>query len=499
MRFVADFARARPGIHLISRLEISLHGQTMFMNTKNLSLSLFLSRLGDIGLLSMGAWFQFLATDGQNFSTIVSGSVRVRDAALCGALLLCWHLSIASQGFYSGAQRRLLKPALIASGMASAGLFIVARIGEWAAVDVGEAARFGLCALVMLVGVRLGARALGRRLLGAEQIKSVLIVGGGPRAQSFAESIAGQPEMGFRLLGYVESDPEFNFYDIGGRPCLGGLEDLPHLVATMVVDEVVIALPVKSMYAEIQKAVACLEEQGVTAHLLTDFFPVQLARCEAIEMHGQPVVSLQSAPQTDWRAEIKLAIDVALALIALIVLLPLFAVVALAIRLDSKGPVFFVQQRMGHRKRPFRLYKFRTMVADAEARMAEVEHLNEKDGPVFKARRDPRVTRLGRWLRRTSIDELPQLINVILGDMSLVGPRPLSMRDALGLGEAWQKRRFSVKPGITGLWQISGRSDLSFERWMRLDLEYIDKWSLMLDLQILLRTVPAVLTARGAV
>jgi lipopolysaccharide/colanic/teichoic acid biosynthesis glycosyltransferase len=177
---------------------------------------------------------------------------------------------------------------------------------------------------------------------------------------------------------------------------------------------------------------------------------------------------------------------------------PLLLLVALGIKLDSPGPVFFIQERMGYNKRRFRMIKFRTMSADAEARMKELEHLNETDGPAFKIRHDPRMTRIGRLLRKLSIDELPQLINVLLGDMSLVGPRPLPMRDVHGLEVAWQKRRFSVKPGLTCLWQVSGRSNLSFEQWMQLDLEYIDRWSLALDCKILLKTIPAILSAEGA-
>jgi len=192
-------------------------------------------------------------------------------------------------------------------------------------------------------------------------------------------------------------------------------------------------------------------------------------------------------------------VDVLASTVLVVFLTPLLVLIALAIKFDSKGPVFFLQERMGYNKRRFRMVKFRTMAVDAEARMQEVEHLNEKGGPIFKVCNDPRVTRVGRWLRRTSLDELPQLFNVIPGDMSLVGPRPLSMRDALGLEEAWQKRRFSVKPGLTCLWQVSGRSNLSFEQWMQLDLVYIDRWSLGLDFWILLRTIPAVLTAEGAV
>ena len=182
----------------------------------------------------------------------------------------------------------------------------------------------------------------------------------------------------------------------------------------------------------------------------------------------------------------------------LVLCAPLFAIVAIAIKMDSAGPVFFVQDRVGLNKRRFRMLKFRTMRADAEARMEEVEHLNEQSGPIFKIRNDPRITRVGRWLRKTSVDELPQLVNVALGDMSIVGPRPLSLRDALRMEVAWQKRRFSVKPGLTCLWQVSGRSNLSFEQWMQLDLEYIDHWSLGLDASILIRTIPAIVSARGA-
>ena len=209
-------------------------------------------------------------------------------------------------------------------------------------------------------------------------------------------------------------------------------------------------------------------------------------------------VSLRSTPQFTWRTEAKRIFDLVVASFFLLLCLPLFLLVALAIKLDSEGPICFVQERVGLSKRRFRMIKFRTMTMDAEARMKDLEHLNEKTGPIFKIRNDPRVTRIGKLLRKTSIDELPQLFNVLLGDMSVVGPRPLSVRDALRMEQAWQKRRFSVKPGLTCLWQISGRSNLSFEQWMELDLEYIDRWSLGLDAAILLRTIPAIVLARGA-
>jgi exopolysaccharide biosynthesis polyprenyl glycosylphosphotransferase len=199
-----------------------------------------------------------------------------------------------------------------------------------------------------------------------------------------------------------------------------------------------------------------------------------------------------------WPVVFKRAVDIVVSAILILLLLPLLALTAIAIRLTSKGPAMFVQKRLGLNKRHFGIYKFRTMVIDAEKRQKEIEHLNEVSGPVFKIKNDPRITPLGRLLRKTSIDELPQLFNVLKGDMSLVGPRPLPIRDYQGFNEDWQRRRFSVRPGITCLWQIGGRSSISFEKWMELDLQYIDKWSLALDLEILVKTIPAVLRGSGA-
>lgn len=199
-----------------------------------------------------------------------------------------------------------------------------------------------------------------------------------------------------------------------------------------------------------------------------------------------------------WKIIVKRTFDVIIALALLPLLIPLFLLIAIIIKLDSSGPVFFVQERIGCRRRRFRLYKFRTMVRGAEEMLKDIEHLNEKEWPIFKIKNDPRMTRVGKWLRRTSLDELPQFINVIKGDLSLVGPRPMSVRDVMGLGEDWPERRFSVKPGMTGLWQVSGRSNLSFNQWMQLDLEYVDNWSFALDLKILLKTIPAVISGEGA-
>jgi exopolysaccharide biosynthesis polyprenyl glycosylphosphotransferase len=202
-----------------------------------------------------------------------------------------------------------------------------------------------------------------------------------------------------------------------------------------------------------------------------------------------------------WPLTVKRIFDFTLSGTLLIILSPLLLTVAILIKLTSPGPVFFVQKRVGYNKRPFYICKFRTMVADAEKKLSDIEHLNEVTGPVFKIKNDPRLTPIGAFLRRTSIDELPQLFNVLLGDMSLVGPRPLQVRDYdlfTKSGENWQRRRFSVRPGITCLWQVNGRSSLPFEQWMELDLKYVQQWSLWLDFEILARTIPAVFRGSGA-
>jgi exopolysaccharide biosynthesis polyprenyl glycosylphosphotransferase len=195
---------------------------------------------------------------------------------------------------------------------------------------------------------------------------------------------------------------------------------------------------------------------------------------------------------------VKRILDIVVSGTLIVLLTPVFLVICLAIKLGSKGPVLFVQDRIGLNKRRFPLYKFRTMVTDAEARQGDLEHLNEASGPVFKIENDPRITQLGSFLRRSSLDELPQLTNVFLGDMSLVGPRPLPVRDYEGFNEDWHRRRFSVRPGLTCLWQIQGRSRVTFERWMELDMQYIDEWSLWLDIKILAKTVPVVIKGTGA-
>jgi exopolysaccharide biosynthesis polyprenyl glycosylphosphotransferase len=253
----------------------------------------------------------------------------------------------------------------------------------------------------------------------------------------------------------------------------------------------------KSRYAEIQRVIEECERAGVQSTYSANVFPARLARPRLTPTGSHPGVAMRVVSD-GYQVAIKRAIDIGGAVVGLVMLAPVLAAVALAVKVTSPGPVIFAQERFGWRKRRFRMFKFRTMVPDAEALQAALEGRNEAAGPVFKIHDDPRVTPIGRFLRRTSLDELPQLWNVLRGEMSLVGPRPLPLRDVHRFTHASLMRRFSVRPGLTCLWQISGRSNLGFDEWVRLDLQYIDTWSIRADLSILVRTVPAVLKAVGA-
>ncbi len=249
----------------------------------------------------------------------------------------------------------------------------------------------------------------------------------------------------------------------------------------------------------VEQAIGACEVEGVPAWLAADFIQTSIAKPEFDAFGGRPMLVFRSTPEVSWALHMKAIIDRVGAFVALIVLSPLMAIAILGIRLTSKGPAVFRQARAGIHGKPFVMYKFRSMVNDAEMRRAELEPFNQMSGPVFKVADDPRITPFGRWLRRTSVDELPQLVNVLMGDMSLVGPRPLPLYEVEKFESTAQRRRLSVKPGLTCLWQISGRNRVQdFRDWVKLDLEYIDRWSLSLDFKILLRTIPAVLFGAGA-
>jgi len=351
---------------------------------------------------------------------------------------------------------------------------------------------FALLAALMLGLTRWVARRAALRGLLARQI---LVVGSGRRAVTAYEELRRNSELPCQLVGFVDS-PAGAVDDAVRRQLLGPLEDLESVLLQHAVDEVLIALPVRSCYAEAQEAILVCEKVGVQTRHPADVF--RYVHPRPVIAESRFMVHAATLLPDDGRMRLKRCMDVVGAIALLVVLSPLLLLTALAIKLTSRGPVIFAQTRFGQNRRPFRMYKFRTMVSGAEAMQAALEGQNEADGPVFKIHRDPRITPVGFYLRHLSIDELPQLINVVLGDMSLVGPRPLPPRDVHRFTEAALMRRFSVRAGLTCLWQISGRSRLGFDDWIRLDLKYIDEWSLWLDLRILAMTVPAVFRGDGA-
>lgn len=359
---------------------------------------------------------------------------------------------------------------------------------------------FAVLNTIFLVVERLTVRIVARKVRARGfNYRTVVIIGDTPRARSMARLIHDHPWWGLRLLGVVRERPASSEAGTtaGGLPVLGSLDDFPTILTSLPVDEVILAVD-RGDVDQLEDVFLMCEEMGVKTRLILDFFPHVFAKVELEEFDGTPLLTFSTTPAETGALLVKRAVDVGLALLLGVVCLPLAALLALLIKLTSHGPVLFRQVRCGLSGRPFTFYKLRTMTEDAEERLSEVAHLNEHEGPVFKSSHDPRVTRFGRFLRRFSLDEIPQLWNVLKGEMSLVGPRP-PLPDEVARYEKWQRRRLSMKPGLTGLWQVSGRSDLpSFDQWMELDLAYIDNWSLTLDAKILLRTIPTVLSGKGA-
>ena len=367
--------------------------------------------------------------------------------------------------------------------------------------SVGRAVRFGDLGFVWagVLAAELIVRG-GRRFIARRNRKGaprrIVIAGTGPRAMPMWTEFTADDSTAYELVGFVDTHRGVGAAkEIHGHR-IGAIDDLEGILMRQAIDEVFIALPIKSRYREFQHVISVCERVGVRAKYRTDMFRTWVAWPRS-EQGLHSVVTMNVAPD-DYRLVFKRAFDIAGALFALIVCAPLMVLAALAIKLTSEGPAVFAQERCGFNKRPFRMWKFRTMVANADALQATLESRNEAEGPVFKILDDPRVTWVGRILRKTSMDELPQLFNVLTGEMSLVGPRPLTFRDVRRFRRAADMRRFSVKPGLTCLWQISGRSEIGFGEWVRLDLKYIDGWSLAGDFRILAWTIPAVLRGTGA-
>ncbi len=466
------------------------------------SLQLFdLLVIGVIALLSASA----LERIHFRLADVLTLRVKLSSVFLVLALMVTWHLVFRAAGLYQsrrlstrGAEIRDIGTAVTVSVLL---LGVVATVLQAdALVDRVYLGRVWLWSAGALVSSRVVLRtvlaALRRR---GRNLRHVLIVGTNQRATQVAMNVERKPELGYRVIGFA--DDQWSGLSAAATLGLPVRTDLTHLsqfLRDTVVDEVFVCLPLKSHYERIRDIVERCESQGIIVRLLGRLFDLRVAHATADTFGDEAVVSVYTGRMGGWPVVAKRGVDIIGSAALLALLSPVFLFVTVAIRLSSKGPTFFVQERIGVNKRVFRVLKFRTMVMDAEERQPTLEAANEASGPVFKIRNDPRITPLGRLLRKTSVDELPQLVNVLKGDMSLVGPRPLPTRDYNGFDQEWHRRRFSVRPGMTCLWQVNGRSALGFDRWMELDMEYIDRWSLWLDLKILMKTVPAVLKGSGA-
>jgi exopolysaccharide biosynthesis polyprenyl glycosylphosphotransferase len=381
-----------------------------------------------------------------------------------------------------------------ASLIAFASVFSIHMISIPFLVVFWSMSTFGLISSRLLL--RLVASHVRRR--GGDR-RYMLILGTNPRAVDFAQKVSTHPERGYQILGFVDDDwaGMAAFKDTNSK-VVSDFANLPSFLRSNVVDEVAIFLPFGSFYKHSCEVAAICQQHGITMRFNSDIFGLKSIRWRTEELDDDDYVATYTGSSEFWPQALKRMLDIILTVPAILALSPLFIFVAVVIKVTSDGDVFFLQERMGVNKRRFHILKFRTMVPNAEGLITGLESQNEMSGPVFKIRNDPRITPIGRLLRRSSIDELPQLFNVLRGDMSLVGPRPLPVRDYQGFSEDWQRRRFSVKPGITCLWQVNGRNGISFDQWMLLDLKYMDEWSLWLDLKILAQTVPAVLRGSGA-
>jgi len=356
---------------------------------------------------------------------------------------------------------------------------------------------FGLATWIFLVGEKLAIRLSARYVReNGLNYRTVLIVGANSTAMEIADSVLHHRFWGFKILGFIlNGEPPVEPLPKGLR-ILGKIGDIPRIVEENPVDDVIFCVSRRDL-DRLEDLFLALQEQGIRTRFAVHLFPHTRAKAQLEELDGLPLLTFSSTPTSHVKLLLKRLVDVLVSTSVLLLALPLILIIAFGIKITSGGSVLFRQIRCGLNGRRFTLYKFRTMVENAEQRRQELLHLNEMDGPVFKLSRDPRVTWLGRFLRKFSLDELPQLWNVLRGDMSLVGPRP-PIPEEVAKYERWQRRRLSMKPGITCLWQISGRNHVDFDRWMELDLEYIDSWSPALDFKILLKTIPAVLSGRGA-
>jgi exopolysaccharide biosynthesis polyprenyl glycosylphosphotransferase len=331
-----------------------------------------------------------------------------------------------------------------------------------------------------------------RRGIGVER---VLVVGAGPEGRAIMQSILARPELGYQLVGFVDDDPT-KCEDIGRARAYGTTENVSQVVDSERIDQVIITLPWVS-HSKVLDIMAHCQRRRVNFRIVPDLFQLSLSQVDTDEIDGIPLIGLREVSIGSTQGLVKRALEVVVSAAALVLLSPLLLLVAVLIKLDSRGPALFRQERIGRGGKEFNVYKFRTMREGAEAEQALLAERSDVKGITFKIRDDPRRTRVGCFLRRWSIDELPQFINVLRGDMSVVGPRP-PLPSEVARYEEWHRQRLQVSPGITGLWQVMGRSDLPFAEMVMMDMYYIENWSLSLDVKIMLQTLPSILSGRGA-
>jgi exopolysaccharide biosynthesis polyprenyl glycosylphosphotransferase len=434
----------------------------------------------------------------------LSVRVKLSNCAAFGSILLMWHIIFSLCGLYESKRLSARSVELIevlkATALSGALLAVLAELFRIKMLTPRFLLSFWVLSSFLLATSRLTLRpvlaSLRRR---GRNLRQMLVLGTNPRAIGFARAIQKKPELGYRLLGFVDDDwQRMSEFKQTGFPLVSDYAGLAEFLRRNVVDEVAMYLPLRSFYERSFGAAALCEEHGIIMRIDGDIFGLTKSRSTPEEFDGDHHVATYTGVRDWWPLVVKRILDVVFSSTLLLLLAPLFVIAGLLIKFSSDGPILFWQERMGLNKRRFLIVKFRTMITNAEKMLAELEGQNEASGPVFKISKDPRITPIGKVLRRTSIDELPQLFNVLKGDMSLVGPRPLPIRDYEGFSEDWQRRRFSVRPGITCLWQVNGRSSIPFEQWMKLDLQYMDEWSLWLDIKILAQTVSAVLKGSGA-
>jgi exopolysaccharide biosynthesis polyprenyl glycosylphosphotransferase len=478
------------------------------VNVTNRRILLASLKVYDLALLTisyaMATVLTFRVGGSASFAHFLSIRVKLSNCLIFAGILLAWHVILLLCRLYESKRLSTRKEKMVgelkAIIFATICLLLVAISFSIQMVTPSFLILFWGISSMGMVGSRFLLRGfLGHVRRKGRDLRHVLIVGTNSRAVAFARRIAATPEWGYNNLGFVDEDwAGSERFKKSGFAMVTNRRRLAEFLRDNVVDEVAIYLPLRSCYENAAQVASLCEQHGITVRCESDIFGIHAARTWRADIDEEHVVATLSAPHDGLSLVVKRVLDIACALTLLILLSPLLALVALLIKVTSKGPVFFRQERIGLNKRRFRIFKFRTMVPGAERMLASLERFNEVSGPVFKIKKDPRITPIGIWLRRASVDELPQLLNVLMGDMSLVGPRPLPVHDYQGFGKDWQRRRFCVRPGITCLWQVQGRSSIGFEQWMKLDLQYLDQWSLWLDLKILARTIPAVLKGTGA-